>query len=68
MEWYPTKSSAKQRVVDLGLLEKINSPQQTGKVTFQQIAYHYMHPEIGELQDLGDGSHGRPRRVISDTA
>jgi integrase len=53
---YPTKSSANQRVVDLGLLEKINSPQQTGKVTFQQIAYHYMHPEIGELQDLGDGS------------
>ena len=53
---YPTKSSAKQRVVDLGLLEQINSPQQTGKLTFQQIAYHYMHPEVGELHDLGDGS------------
>jgi len=53
---YPTKSYAKQRVVELGLLEKINSPQQTGKLTFQQIGYHYMHPEIGELHDLGDGS------------
>jgi hypothetical protein len=30
---FPTRSSAKQRVVDLGLLEKINSPQQTGKLT-----------------------------------
>ena len=53
---YPTKSSVNQRVVDLGLLEKINSPQQTGKLTFQQIAYHYMHPVVGELRDLGDGS------------
>ena len=48
---YPTKSSAKQRVVDLGLLEKINSPQQRGKLTFRQIADHYMNPEIGELRD-----------------
>jgi hypothetical protein len=37
---YPTKSSAKQRVSDLGLLEKINSPQQTGKLAFRQIADH----------------------------
>ena len=53
---FPTKSSAKQRVVELGLLEKINSLQQTAKMTFRQIAHHYMHPEIGELHDLGDGT------------
>jgi hypothetical protein len=35
---------------------ELNSPQQIGKLTFQQIAYHYMHPEIGELRDLCDGS------------
>jgi len=52
----PTKSSAKQRVVELGLLEKINSPQQTARLTFRQIADHYMHPEVGELHDLGEGT------------
>jgi integrase len=61
---YPTKSSAKQRVVDLGLLEKINSPQQTGKLTFRQIADHYMNPETGELRDLGDGSQETTRGNI----
>ena len=53
---YPTKSSAKQRIVDLGLVGKINSPRQIGKLMFRQIAQHYMHPEVGELHDLGDGT------------
>jgi hypothetical protein len=51
-----TKSSAKQRVVELGLLEKINSPQQTARLSFRQIADRYMHPELGELHDLGQGT------------
>jgi integrase len=53
---FPTKSSAKQRVVSLGLLEQINSPQQTASLTFRQIVQHFKHPEIGELHDLGDGT------------
>jgi hypothetical protein len=53
---FPTKSSAKQRVVSLGLLEKINSPQQTRRLTFQQIVHHFRQPDIGGLHDLGDGT------------
>jgi hypothetical protein len=53
---FPIKSSAKQRAVSLGLLEMINSPQQTARLTFRQIAHHFMHPDIGELHDLGDGT------------
>ena len=53
---FPTKSSAKRRAVSLGLLEKINSHQQTTRLTFRQIANHFKHPDNGELHDLGDGT------------
>jgi integrase len=45
-------------------LEKITSPQQTGKLTLRQIADHYMNPETGELRDLGDGSQETTRGNI----
>jgi integrase len=61
---FPSKSSAKQRVIELGLLEKINLPQQISKLTFRQIADHYMNPETGELRDLGDGSQETTRGNI----
>jgi hypothetical protein len=64
---YPTKSSANQRVVDLGLLEKINSPQQIGKLTFQQIAYHYM-PRRSVNFVISVTGLKRLRRETSDTA